>query len=256
MGFHTNTLKQHLQRRRLGLRSLTEALANPLATPVLGDNLARQSTNPYDTQPHYQSRQPPSTSPPLTLASNPAHPSNLQHTHPSNFWGVRVFSRQLSFRDYVPGKKRVMMVHLGNFTTRAKRVWLRPPGKVKWFKIVKGGEVNGSLVAPGLDFCVGVQFCAPSGGNVGVGKGERPLTGSGDDLTLKVWKDLVGFEVEGEAKVLEEFKDYQNFEMDVAKDDQKEEILCLQEKLKDYLIRWSDNVTKMQNGYEGDDEDC
>ncbi|KAJ3053490.1 Cilia- and flagella-associated protein 47 [Rhizophlyctis rosea] len=121
----------------------------------------------------------------------------------ADFWGVRVFPRQLSFHDYVPGERRIMMVHLGNFTERAKRVWLRPPGKVKWFRIVKGGDVDGSLVAPGMDVCVGVEFCAPSGGNVGVGKGGRPLTGPGDDLTLKVWKDLVGFEVEGEAKILE-----------------------------------------------------
>ncbi|KAJ3044775.1 Cilia- and flagella-associated protein 47 [Rhizophlyctis rosea] len=102
-----------------------------------------------------------------------------------------------------------MAIHVGNFTKTAKRVWLRPPGKVKVFRIVKGGDVDGTLVAPGMDVGLVVEFVAPipaaaavSGGGGGGGKGGgRGAMGGGDDATLKVWKDVLGLEFEGEGKL-------------------------------------------------------
>ncbi|KAJ3050100.1 hypothetical protein HK097_008923, partial [Rhizophlyctis rosea] len=65
-----------------GLDSIIEPSADPFANRGLGDNLAHQGTNPYYTQPQHHPYQPPSSSPSLTHARNPAVPVN--HHNPYN----------------------------------------------------------------------------------------------------------------------------------------------------------------------------
>ncbi|KAJ3300030.1 Cilia- and flagella-associated protein 47 [Borealophlyctis nickersoniae] len=119
----------------------------------------------------------------------------------SIYAGMRIAPQVVEIRNYTPQTRSSVTIHVANFSDRAKRIAVLPPrGKV--FRLAKGSEVDGMFIAPGMEATIIVEFLAPSPEFAGKGgRNSRPSTSHAEDPCTKIWRDVLGIEVEGDKKV-------------------------------------------------------